>query len=232
MSYLGSYSALIEKFLDSGYKTRLFHDKVNSKRNLLLRHDIDFDCEAALKIAKIEIELGVKSSFFFMLSTDFYNVLHLKNNEIIKKIKNLGHTISLHFDPTIYQEFEEGLKLELDVFQNIFDVEIRTISIHRPNDFFLQHNEPIIGIEHTYQKKFSKDIKYISDSQGNFRYAHPTENEFFRAGKSIQLLTHPIWWTTDSDSNINTLNEFIKKKTVYLKNEVGQNCIPYRPYLT
>lgn len=41
---------------------------------LILRHDIDMELEAALKMALIESELGIHSTLFFMVSCPIYNV--------------------------------------------------------------------------------------------------------------------------------------------------------------
>ena len=40
------------------------------KKNILLRHDIDFSLESAKLLAKKENELKIKSTYFFMLSSN------------------------------------------------------------------------------------------------------------------------------------------------------------------
>jgi hypothetical protein len=228
MSYIGNYENMIVKFLEQGYKPTEFGIALTGKRELISRHDIDFDCSAALSIALTEKALGVSSTYFFMLSSSFYNVVHDEVRETIKKIAALGHTISVHFDPTIYQDLERGLQMEIDIFESIFKVDIKTISIHRPNDFFLNHDKPICGVEHTYQFKYFKDIKYISDSQGAFRYEDPIDNKSFTNKKSIQLLTHPIWWEKDSRTNIHAIERFIKRTEKNKKHQIALNCAPYK----
>jgi len=90
---LGKYTDLMFKFLDNEYKSIFFNELSDEYNQLIIRHDIDFDCEFAHKMAKIEYVLGVKSTYFFMLSNPIYNVFSEKNKKYIQNIKRLGHTI-------------------------------------------------------------------------------------------------------------------------------------------
>ena len=56
-------------------------------KNLYLRHDIDFSMEDALKIALIESELNINSSYF-MITSNTYN-LFSKKIEILFYKSNL-----------------------------------------------------------------------------------------------------------------------------------------------
>ena len=136
------------------------------KKNILLRHDIDFSLENANLLAKKENELKIKSTYFFMLSSNFYNVFSDHSQKIILDIKKLGHKISLHFDPTVYKKINEGAKIEINTFQKLFKTKVDIISIHRPGSFLKNNNQKLGGCSHTYQDKFFKKIKYISDSGG------------------------------------------------------------------
>ena len=42
--------------------------KKTTKEFCLIRHDIEFSLERAIKIAKIDKDLGIRSSFFFQVS--------------------------------------------------------------------------------------------------------------------------------------------------------------------
>ena len=45
----------------------------NSDHDVILRHDIDCSLKAALKMAKIEDDLDVTSTYFILLTSEFYN---------------------------------------------------------------------------------------------------------------------------------------------------------------
>ena len=230
--YFGSYKKFIRAFKENGYQTEFFTSEVKPEKALLLRHDVDFDCGYANEIASLEYELDVKATYFFLLCNNSYNLLSKSNIKNVLEIKEKGHEISLHFDPLIYgDDFLEGFKFEKEVFEKTFKTKINIVSIHRPNAFFLNFDEKIGDTEHTYQKKYFKDIKYISDSGGNFRFGHPLESEEFKNKNSIHLLIHPIWWRCAGENNIDVLHNHIENRTAFLKSHIGENCIPYQEYL-
>ena len=219
---LGKYTDLIFKFLDKGYEDVFFNELLGEYNQLIIRHDIDFDCEVAYKMAKVEYDIGIKSSYFFMLSNPIYNVFSEKNKKYIKNIKTFGHNISIHFD------FEIGdLKKEIDIFESFFDTKIDIISVHRPDLKLLNK----IGIEHTYLPKYFEDIKYFSDSRGEFKYGHPTESEEFKKGKSIQLLIHPEWWMSDKSKPIEIIQDIIDRNNKMNEKFFKENSTPYKESL-
>ena len=54
------------------------------------------------------------------------------------------------------------------------------------NPLVLENPENYFPITNTYEKKLTKNIKYISDSGGTFRYGHPLESETFLNFENIQ----------------------------------------------
>lgn len=64
----------------------------NKKSICILRHDVDRLPENALRIAKIENELGIKSSYYFRILPESYD------ESIISQISNLGHEIGYHYE--------------------------------------------------------------------------------------------------------------------------------------
>lgn len=224
---LSDYRGFLTHFLDEGYRFVQFHEQKAEHGEIILRHDIDFDCDLALEAAQTENELGIRSTFFFLLGSDSYNLFSKPNREAVLAIKDLGHTITVHFDPTIYQDFHQGFSLERQSFEHFFDVKIDIISLHRPNKFFLDFDEPIDGVEHSYMKKFFKDIKYFADSKGLWRYGHPFNSKEFEAKQSLHVLTHPVWWMLDGELNIDKLKRFYEDKKLWLKDHIAAKCQPF-----
>ena len=74
---LGNYKLFISEFLENKYITKFFTDDIQTKNSLIIRHDIDFDVNLARKIAIIEHELGIASTFFFLLCTGSNMVLDI-----------------------------------------------------------------------------------------------------------------------------------------------------------
>ena len=224
-----NYLHLIGSFVDKGYKLKFFSDEINPKKNLLLRHDIDFDVLLSLKLAEYEYKNSIKSTYFFMLRSDSYNIFTPQNIDAIGNIIELGHKISLHFDPLIYKDYSSGLQHEIELFDVLFGVQPEIISIHRPNDDFLSGMN--IGIPHTYEKRFFKDIHYISDSGGEFKYGHPLESDAFINCDTVHLLLHPIWWIVNGEENISKLKTHYKYRCDLMSDHFSQNCIPWRKFV-
>ena len=214
-----NYESFIKKFIDKGYKCIKFNELNNSKdRQLILRHDIDLEIDLALKMAKIENNLAVQSTYFFLLSNASYNLISSDNVKKVKEIKNLGHTISLHFDMAIYKNPKKGFEYEKDIFSQTFDNPIDIVSIHRPIEKFLENPENYLSTENTYQKKYTKDnITYFADSGGEFRFGNPLDSKAFHNVNNIQLLFHPIWWIDNKNTINNTVNNIIDLKSKKIK---------------
>ncbi|MDC3287648.1 hypothetical protein OAV00_01785 [Candidatus Marinimicrobia bacterium] len=224
-----NYESLLERFLNKSYKFIFFPElQIEENRQIILRHDVDLDLDLAFQMAKIENSLGIKSTYFFLLRTDSYNLISDTSADILYKFKELGHSVSLHFDMLLYENIKDGLEKEREIFAYYFDTEINIISIHRPNDEFLKNPEGYFNVENTYEKMYSKDIQYFSDSEGSFRFGYPTNSNAFENNKNIQLLIHPVWWTTNGNNVINTVNKVIYKKSKKLELHFKKNIKTFR----
>ena len=219
-----NYEEFLKGFINNDYKFVFFDSLDSNKKEIILRHDVDFDCELAWELAKIENSFGIKANYFFLLFNDAYNPFCFKNIELIKKIKKMGHQISLHFDPSIYgDDFKRGLLREISLFEEFFETKIKIISIHKPNDFFIKSNSLINGIEHTYLDKYFSKIKYLSDSTGRWRFGYPLDSIEFKEGKSFQILIHPIWWFFSNDNNLQKIENLFEYKNNRFKEMIQKN---------
>ena len=91
---IDTYRQLLIALKQNGYLFFTFQDYClgNAKgRYVILRHDIDKKPDNALSIAKLESDLGVKSTFYFLTVKDVFKP------DIIKEIEKLGHEIGYHY---------------------------------------------------------------------------------------------------------------------------------------
>lgn len=225
------YDYLIKQFKDAGYKFKKFEKNISPSKTLILRHDIDFDIKRAYQIAQLEYDLNIQSTFFFLLRSKSYNLFENDNLGIINNIQKMGHEVSLHFDPSIYLDYKSGLISEVQIFNNLLKKDLNIISLHRPNKFFLSGKSFNENISHSYEKKFFSDIEYISDSGGSFKYGHPLNSAAFKEKRSIQLLLHPIWWTTNEENSIEKLKKYLSNSNKELSNHISNNCLTWKNYL-
>ena len=62
------------------------------EKTIVLRHDVDRSPKNALRLAKLENEYGIRSSYYFRI------VKKSNDPDIIKAIANLGHEIGYHYE--------------------------------------------------------------------------------------------------------------------------------------
>lgn len=230
---LDGYKTLINGLMSKGYKASSFRSVGAAYNHLILRHDVDMSLEAALKIAELENNLGVSSQYFVLLRTEMYNLFSDRGLSILNKIMDLGHNIGLHFDSSIYREseIEEAAAWEVSCLQAAIKKEIDMISFHRPVKKWLGCSKRIAGLDHTYQPRWFTEMLYVSDSRGGWHYGYPLDLRAVQENKSLQLLTHPIWWfETSEDTVTGRLNNFIKQRDLKLREQVALNCEPYRAF--
>jgi UDP-N-acetylglucosamine 2-epimerase len=233
--FQSNYKKLIKGLLENGYK---FPSFVNYSKNLaknehfvLMRHDIDISIEKAVEIAKIEYELGVTSTYFFMIRNDFYNIFSKSGTRLVNEILSLGHHLGIHFDCSSYDdnitedEINKECSKEVEILKKWFNKDVDAVSFHRPSNLVLEGSPALtFPIIHTYTKTLFKHVHYVSDSRGEWKYGHPFDQDAFKNKKPIQILTHPIWWSNEPTSPYNSLLNFIDEKKVDIDNHLAKNC--------
>lgn len=209
------------------YKFCNYENYQHSNRCVILRHDVDFSLEAALKFAELEYKQGIRSTYFILLATPFYNPFHRKSKNVIKAIKDMGHTIGLHFDETSYfisnkEELIRHVEREIAILSNGLNMDIISVSMHRPSQWVLEADIKFASIINTYSKKFFKDFKYLSDSRMCWR------EDVYKVIQSglydrLHILTHPIWYGQKERSMKEILLELIEEQKSKCYENVREN---------
>src|SRR3989442_12534215 len=90
------YRYILRAAQESGYEFIGFPELKDYRRGqqrlCLLRHDCDHEMPAAAKLARIEQEMGVRSTYFLMLRCDLYNLMSPLNAKLAREIIELGHS--------------------------------------------------------------------------------------------------------------------------------------------
>lgn len=206
----------------------------NVNRFCVIRHDVEFSLERALDLAQIEHDMDIQTSYFIQLGNNTYNAISKKSLDILRKINNLGHKIGLHFTPTsseeevVYQEFI-ALKTILD---SRLDIDIDRFSFHRPNlnRKLISSNIRINGVINAYDKLYfeyfddtipeNPDIKYISDSNHQWKYGHPIDVVSGSCSK-VQVLIHPFSWSKNGGDNLANYVSLLKEKNNVLMDSIN-----------
>ncbi len=219
------------KSIKSQHKTFSFRDCaelgydkiINTKKFVIMRHDIEASVDQALKLAELDAKENISSSFFFLLTGD-YNIFSEEDAPKIFKIIGLGHDIGLHYDASFLSSFSSNLSnlinYQSKLIESFFSIKVYAASCHKPMRYGkLSNTGKLIN---TYDSKYMVDIKYISDSNQSWREGGIIKN--LKEFDKIQLLTHDICWS-DKDLSfdeilLNNLSENHKNKKIKIMNMI------------
>jgi hypothetical protein len=176
---------------------------LTSKPHLLWRHDVDLSVHRACRMAEMEREEGVRSTFFLLLHSEFYNILEREVASRVRRIAALGHHIGLHFDPSFYgtrvrrDQLTSRLAFEKRIIEDIVDAPVRVFSLHDPTSAALRTlaADMLSGMINAYGPAIRNGYRYCSDSNGYWRHQHLADVLADPGCHKLHVLTHPEWWT-------------------------------------
>lgn len=224
------YEELVDSFLQAGYSSGFFEADEESRDGpvLVLRHDVDVDIELCRVIAAREVGLGVRSTFFFLLSSPFYNLFGEGATDVLEELIDAGHGVGLHFDPRTTGDPSGRLELEARVLADLIGRPVTTFSLHRPAPDASKLVVP--GLVNAYAPRYVDEMAYFSDSRGRWSHGHPLDSAAFRERRDMQLLTHPIWWS--SDEGMTSPEErtlaFAYRRRLQFDQDLAVNLEPFR----
>ena len=204
------YRYMIELIKKNGYIITDYHQYKEYSKPCILRHDIDYSIDKAVAFAAMENKLNIRSTYFVLITSDFYNVLSTENRMKLLQIISYGHEVGLHFDETVYSDnnIADHILYERNLLSNLLNADISTVSMHRPSKKVLEDNLIIPGMINTYNDDFFKIFKYVSDSRMNWREDVLNYIETKRYDR-LHILTHPFWYGEKEHSMSAILNGFI-----------------------
>lgn len=234
------YRSIVTRLKDAEYEFIRFDEAAHileqSRQFVLMRHDIDIDLDATLRMAEVEAELGIAATYFFMVRTDHYSMFSAPGTAAIQRILDLGHHLGLHMDTTAYPDLTdpeaigEMTRCEVELMQTWFGQPVSAVSFHRPNSLVLGGSPALSApFVHTYQEMFQRRIRYISDSRGMWRQNQdPTQIDEFAARKPLHILIHPEWWEEVPMSPYARLLDFVDKHHEDFEQSLAQNNTVYQ----
>jgi hypothetical protein len=170
------YRELLDAARRGGYRFRFF-DAEPQRGDLFLRHDVDLALEAAVQLAELEAEEGVRATYFLMTESVFYNLASSEGRAALALLRGLGHRVGLH---AVWP------RAELD---ERFDP---VVAWHNPDSDYV--NRPLDGVANVMAPPWFSPETYRSDSNQHWRSGCPHEELAAGGFEWLQLLTHPEIW--------------------------------------
>jgi hypothetical protein len=188
------YRELLEAAAAGGYRFASF-DKRPEPGDLFLRHDVDLSLEAALELAELEHDLGVRATYFLMTESVFYNLLSPVGLRAQRQLRQWGHAVGLH---AVHPH------LELD---SRFD---KVIAWHNPDPEYI--SEPVPGVVNVMEHPWFDADHYRSDSNHRWRSGCPHGQLANGEFEWLQLLVHPEIWVYEGKTMRETMLSMLDSK--------------------
>jgi hypothetical protein len=187
----------------SAKKVSCYVDSPNlQNESILWRHDLEVSFVTSMALAEIDAAHGLRSYFFVNLESDFYNLLSPNGVRFMRRVIDLGHSIELHFDlsynKTIDSAADLGKTLTTSAqrLSDILGIAPTAFSFHNPNSDSDKFKDlHYAGLVNCYADYFRSDIRYVSDSNGYWRYNSVYQELTSNDTRPLQVLTHGEWWS-------------------------------------
>ena len=234
-----AYKSLLQAFVNAGFQFQKFEDYLSNPLDgkvVILRHDVDELADNALKMAKVEQEFGVVSTYFFRI------VKQSNKPDVIRKIANMGHAIGYHYEDLSLAEgdFEQAIKSfqkSLSYFRQYYPV--KAVCMHGSSSskydnrlLWKKYNLSDFGIlGEPYLSLSFDEVFYMTDTGyawdgGKYAIRDVVENRFgisfhstqqvidgIRSGQFPQkcmILAHTLWSDTFLQWTAIHAREFIR----------------------
>jgi len=166
------YRELLGSARAAGYEWASF-DRHPRAGDLFLRHDVRLSLEAALELARVEHELGVRATYLLMTESAFYNLDSHVGHYAQRQLRQWGHAVGLH---AVHPRAELGDRFD------------RVVSWHNPEPSY--EREPVFGAANVAAEPYGGPV--LSDRNGC-----PHEEIASGGHEWLQIVTHPEWWLYD-----------------------------------
>ena len=221
-----NYKRLVALAVEQGfYFISYTEDFVEERKDILWRHDVEFEPDIALKMAEIEHSLGTKATYFFQMHSPYYNLFDPHYTDVFHRIKLLGHDVGLHFDSHYYgindeSQLNKYIELDKTYFESVLNVKIDTYSFHNTTPFTQSCLEKTYGgLINVYSSFFKEHFNYCGDSLGYWRFDVLGEVLKDSNVRHLQVLIHDANWSEEVLSPRKRLTKVFFDRAVRLDRE-------------
>lgn len=229
----------LQRFIAAGYHCRTFDlNAVPQHGALFLRHDVDLDLDAAVAVAEAEAEAGILATYFLLMTSPLYNPFSAESTLKIRRLRELGHAIGLHYDPSavVARDVRDHYRAIVNfgsALEQVSGGAVHAFSAHRPGTNGLTYPDRVEGLSNAYAPLFRTLIEFSSDSGGWWRFGRFTDSPAFAETRSVQLVLHPIWWdSAPGELPFDRLERLVENRRVIVQSQIAGSVSPYAAALS
>jgi|TARA_Y100000310_G_scaffold289526_1_gene315994 hypothetical protein len=218
---LQAYETYINLIKESGLKIITFNDLFSYKELpeefFIIRHDVDRKPKNALRMATLESNIGINSTYYFRSNS------HVFKPEIILSIFELGHDIGYHY------ECLSDSGGDIDKALDYFEKNLRTFRLICDIKTISMHGSPLSPYNNLDMWRSDSTHKMISDrfdligeisldiDYSNIAYINDTGRNWSSTNNNIRdnVNSNILFNINSSDELITYLSETIHKKIVF-----------------
>lgn len=201
---LGNYRRLLRLAKERGFEFILHKDEfVDGRKDVIWRHDVEFEPDIALRMARIEADEGVRATYFFQLHSPYYNLFDEHYTKVFHEITGLGHHAGLHFDCRYWgitdeAQLDKYITLDRTYMETAMNTAVDTFSFHNTTPFTQSCLEYRYGnLINVYADFFKKHYAYCGDSLGYWRFDRLEDVLRDDNVRHLQALTHDANWSDE-----------------------------------
>lgn len=193
---LDHYRDLLKAAKAGGYGLAGF-DRPPEPGDLIIRHDVDLSLVAAVRVAEVEAEAGVWSTWCLMTRSVFYNLESEEGEWAIARLRELGGRIAHH---AVWPHVDLDGRFE------------PVVAWHNPDGAYLM--EPIDGATNAMSAPWYDPPHFRSDSNQHWSHRGRDDecpHDALAAGELdwLHLLIHPEIWAYDGATMRETMESFL-----------------------
>jgi hypothetical protein len=215
-----AYDRFLSQAVSQGFSFVRFQDFLPDRpalpdRFIALRHDVDFAPIHSAEMAAIEHASGIASTYFVLVDGQFYDVTSRDTIAHLRRIRDLGHEIGLHFAVSSAVEPDLGAEIafRVKVLTDLAGTAVQSFSQHDPvNAGFAAvslpaGHRPLVDAHEVIARH---NLLYVSESAMLWR-KHTFESAL-ETGRNLCLLAHPHSWLHPQSDYIAMIREFEKRE--------------------
>src|SRR5579862_2794708 len=127
----------------------------------ILRHDVDYSPESALRLARLESSRGIRATYFLLPGSLYYSLLAPEHVLLARDLAGLGHEVGLHYDMRALHAFPRAerpavLRAQIRLLEALSGTPVRTIAMHQSHLHPGPRPEPPAGILDAYADAFCR----------------------------------------------------------------------------